>query len=183
MIRHAFFLMAGLLLTGSTCDAQTAKSQEPASKARVPGELWSVSTVKEFSGSRLSEPAKRENQQYAVCYPRGTVGLESAANAELPEELSSKCWLSDKRTETNRQQTKYACRDGITAEIATRRELDGSFGSMVVVNLPDKGGIAVTRTMRRMQGSCDASVKPLAAPAQPAPPLPPASPAIDKSAK
>ena len=172
-----------LLLAGSICHAQPAKTQNPASKARVPGELWSVSTVKEFSGSSSGVPPKRENQQFAVCYPRGSVGLESAANAELPEELSSKCWLSDKRTEATRQQTKYTCRDGITAEIATRREVDGSFGSMVVVNLPDKGGIAVTRTMRRMQGTCDASVKLPVAPAQPAPPMPPATSATDKPAK
>ncbi len=183
MSRQAFFLLAALWSAGGTCHAQPSKSQEPAPRARVPGELWSVSTTQESSGSRLGDPAKRDNQQFAVCYPRGTVGLDSVANAELPEELSSKCWLSDKRTEPNRQQTKYTCRDGITAEIATRREADGSFGSMVVVNLPDKGGIAVTRTMRRMQGTCDASVKRPVAPQQPSTPAPPASAVTDKPAK
>jgi hypothetical protein len=97
----------------------------------------------------------------------------------LPDELTSKCWLSDKRTEALRQQTKYACNDGVSAEVATRQEADGSLGSQVVVNSPEKGGISVTRSMRRVAGACDPTIKA-------SPPLqlsPPATPAIDAPVK
>ena len=100
--------------------------------------------------------------------------------AELPEELKSKCGLADQRTEARWQQTKYACNDGISTEVATRQVADGSFGSQYVVNFPETGGIAVTRTLRRMPGVCDAGVK-AAKPENPTAPL--AAPVVDALAK
>ena len=166
----AFMLLLVLSSAGTMAFAQLARDPlppPPAASAGGGGELWTVTTVKEFYGLRDREPSKRDRQQALLCYPRGTVGVSSAANAELPEELQSKCWLSDKRTEALRQQTKYACNDGMSAEVATRREADGSYGSQVVVNMPDKGGISVTRTMRRAPGGCDPSRRTPGPPAQP----------------
>ena len=38
-----------------------------------------------------------------------------------------------------------------------RREADGSYGSQMVVNIPEKGAISITRTMRKVPGTCDSS--------------------------
>ena len=183
MTRGACLLLLVLSSAGTASFAQFAKDQlplPPAAGPGVAGELWSVTTLQEFYGRGDREPSKRDRQQNLVCYARGAVGVGSAANAELPNELKDKCWLSDKRTEPLRQQTKYACNDGMSAEVATRQEADGSYGSQVVVNMPEQGGISVTRTMRRMPGVCDASIK---APNPPAQPTPPAKPLIDTPPK
>ena len=181
MTKSSLALFAMVTMAATESIAQSASGQAPSPAAvRTPGELWSVSTVQEFVGQKDRPPAKPERQQFAVCYPRGAVSLSTSASVELPEELKSKCWLADQRTEPRRQQTKYACNDGISAEVATLQEADGSFGSQYVVNFPEKGGVSVTRTMRRMQVVCDASVKP-AKPAIPA--APPAPPLVDAPAK
>ena len=140
------------------------------------GELWNVTIVQEFFGLRDREPSKTERQQNLICYARGSVGVTSAADAELPADLKDKCWLSDKRTEPSRQQTKYACNDGMSAEVATRKEADGSFGSQVVINIPEKGGISVTRTMRRVAGACDPARKAPMLPGRVVPPMAPIAP-------
>ena len=181
MTKTSFTLLAMLTMAATESITQNAGGQVPSPAAvRTPGELWSVSTVQEFVSPKDRPPSKPERQQFAVCYPRGTVTLSSSASVELPEELKGKCWLADQRTEARRQQTKFACNDGISAEVVTRQETDGSFGSQYVVNFPEKGGVSVTRTMRRMQGVCDAAVKP-AKPANPT--APPAAPAVDAPAK
>ncbi len=177
------FLLLLVLSSPTVSFAQFAQSTGPLPPATRPvaaGELWSVTTVREFHGLKDREPSKRDRQQNLVCYPRGTVSANSTANAELPDELKSKCWLSDKRTEALREQTKYACKDGMSAEVATRQEADGSLGSQVVVNSPEKGGISVTRTMRRVAGVCDPTIK---SPGPPAQPVPPAKPSIDAPLK
>jgi hypothetical protein len=183
MTRVACLLLPVLASAGTASFAQFAKDQWPLPRMAGPaasGELWSVTTLQEFQGTANREPSKRDRQQNLLCYARGTVNVNTAARAELPDELKDKCWLSDQRTEPHRQQTKYACNDGMSAEVATRQEADGSFGSQVVVNLPDKGGISVTRTMRRVPGACDPSVK---APIPPVTPAPPVAPSIDTPAK
>lgn len=183
MNRLAFMLLLALSSAGIDSFAQFAQSTGPLPPAPRPaatGELWSVTTVQEIYGPRDREPSKRDRKQSLVCHARGTVSVNSAANAELPDELKSNCWLSDKRTEALREQTKYACKDGMSAEVATRQEADGSLGSQVVVNSPEKGGISVTRTMRRVAGACDPTIKP---PVSPALPVPPAKPSIDAPVK
>ena len=175
----AFVLLLALSFAAAPAFARIAKGAEslsPLLKPRVVGELWRVTTRQEIYGPRDKEPSKRDWQENLVCYPRGVVSMNSAANADLPAELKDKCWLSDQRSEPHRQQTKYACNDGMSAEVATRREVDGSFGSQVVVSIPEKGGIFVTRTMRRVPGGCDPSVK---APETPVQPVPPPAPAIE----
>ena len=168
-----FALAMPFAMAATESIAQSTIGQAPLKPAaRVPGELWSVSTLQQFVGRNDLPPAPPERQQFAVCYPRGAVDINHAANAELPEALKERCWLADQRTEVRRQQTKYACSDGISAEVVTRQEPDGSFGSQYVVNYPEKGGVSVTRTMRRIPGVCDASVKTPVTPAPAA--LPPA---------
>lgn len=182
MTRIAWMLLPALFASTSSF-AQFAKDQGPAAPVATgvaAGELWTVTTLQEFYGKADREPSRRERQQNLLCYARGAVGVNSAANAELPDALKDKCWLSDKRTEALRQQTKYACNDGMSAEVATRQNSDGSYGSKVVVNMPEKGGISVTRTMRRMAGACDPSKK---APGPPVQPVPPATPSIDTPQK
>jgi hypothetical protein len=174
-------------IAGTMSIAQTSNVPAPkAPAAPASGELWSVTTVQQFVGRKDLQPPRPENQQFAVCYPRGSVSISQVANAELPEELKKKCWLADQRTEPRRQQTKYACNDGTSAEVATRQETDGSFGSQYVVNFPDKGGVSVTRTMRRIPGVCEVSSKPPVVPALPSPPAqssPTGAPAASDPAK
>lgn len=168
--------LASVLSMAASAVAQAPKSEVSSPVIVVPaggGELWNVTVVQEFYGLRDREPAKRDRQQQMICYARGAVGVNSAADAQLPADLKDKCWLSDKRTEPSRQQTKYACNDGMSAEVATRKEADGSFGSQVVVNIPEKGGISITRTMRRVPGACDPAYK---GPPLPVPPRPPGLP-------
>ncbi len=175
----AALALAAVSTFGAAAFAQSPKEQNAApvdSRPPQAGELWSVSTVQEIYGPRDREPTKTDRLQHMICFGSGKVDINSAANADLPPELKDKCWLSDKRSDANRQQTKYACNDGTSAEVATRKEADGSYGSQVVVNVPEKGGIAVTRTMRRMPGGCDPSKLTANPPAPPASPARPATP-------
>ena len=96
--------------------------------------------------------------------------MAKAAEIKLPNEYRGKCWIASQRAEPMRQQVKYACSDSTTAETATRQNPDGSFGSQIVVNVPEKGGISITRTMRKAPGKCDLS-KIAPVPAEP-PPVP-----------
>jgi len=146
--------------------------------AAVQGEPWLVTTLYEFYGAKEREPSKRERKQSVVCARNGSIDVVSAANAELPADYKDQCWVSDRRAEPARQQIKYACKDGTTAEAATRREQDGSFGSQIVMNVPDKGAISITRTMRKVAGVCDPDKAVLNIPAPPKTPSaePPRSP-------
>jgi len=147
----------------------------PASVPPTAGEIWAVTTVTDVVAARESTP-KRERQQELGCFAPGEVTVAKAAEVKLPVEFRDKCWVASQRAEATRQQVKYACSDSTTAEAATRQNPDGSFGSQIVLNVPEKGGIAITRTMKKAPGKCDLS-KVVAVPATPAvaPNFPPAS--------
>jgi len=170
---------AGLpALASAQAAAGTGSSPPAGAAAAVQGEPWLVTTLYEFYGAKEREPSKRERKQSVVCARNGSIDVVSAANAELPADYKDQCWVSDRRAEPTRQQVKYACKDGTTAEAATRREQDGSFGSQIVMNVPDKGAISITRTMRKVAGVCDPDKAVLNIPAPPKTPSaePPRSP-------
>ncbi len=166
---------AGLpVLASAQAAAGTGSPPAAGAAAAAQGEPWLVTTLYEFYGAKEREPSKRERKQSVVCARNGSIDVVSAANAELPADYKDQCWVSDRRAEPARQQIKYACKDGTTAEAATRREPDGSFGSQIVMNVPDKGAISITRTMRKVTGVCDPEKAVLSIPAPPK--TPPAEP-------
>ncbi|MEP7157341.1 MAG: hypothetical protein ABI905_16285 [Betaproteobacteria bacterium] len=156
-------ILAGSLLslTAISSLAQTRADAASTTNAATsmpakPGEIWAVTTVTDFVGARDTTP-KREKQQELGCFAPGEVTVAKAAEIQLPIEFRGRCWIASQRAEPLRQQVKYACSDSTTAETATRQNPDGSFGSQIVVNVPEKGGISITRTMRKAPGKCDLS--------------------------
>ena len=159
MCRFSAILGASLLVTGVNCLAQTVTPAVPTEPPRpgAMGEPWTALTLYEYVNAGDSQPHTRNRTQRAVCVVPGKFGSSNATSTDLPDEYRDKCWVNDERAERNRTQVKYACNDGMTAEAATRREADGSFSSKFVINIPGKGGVAVTRTFRRTPGVCDLS--------------------------
>lgn len=171
-------LMMILSWAATDCFAQSANERAKVSPSPAgAGEIWVITTVTESASARDAAP-KRERQQELGCFAPGAVSISTAADVKLPDEFKAKCWMADRRAEPLRQQVKYACGDGITAEAATRQQPDGTFGSQIVLNVPEKGGISITRTMRKSPGKCDLSKVGAIPPAQPKPPEVPAASAV-----
>ena len=167
MNRFVAILAVSWLGTGTNGFAQTGQTAQtvpPPAPTRTEsprpgaaGEPWTALTLYEYVNAGDSQPHTRNRTQRAVCVVPGKFSLSNATSTDLPDEYRERCWVNDERTERNRAQVKYACNDGMTAEAATRRETDGSFSSKFVINIPGKGGVAVTRTFRRTAGVCDLS--------------------------
>lgn len=152
-------------------NAQAADAPAPASPAA--GERWEVKTLVEYYGPKDRVPSKANRETKTVCLKAGTVNLSAALNTELPANIGRGCHLNDRRSEENRQQVKFVCSNGATAEAATRRENDGSFSSQIVANLPQEWAISIQRNVRKLGGSCDPALQP---PTASDPPQPPAAP-------
>lgn len=170
-------LVAFTLLLSSVLHAQAIAKTEPAKPAAAgaKGEPWLSTTVSEYYGAKDREPSKRDRKQSVVCVAGGAPELTAATKAVLPPEFKDECWIKDSRDEPSRQQIKYGCKSGASAEAVTRREADGSFGSQIVVNIPEKGAISITRTMRKVPGTCDSNKAELLVPTPPPKPTTPAT--------
>lgn len=157
--------------TPPTAPAAAQQTDKADPTSGVKGEPWHLIATYEYYGAKDREASKRDRKESVICVPSGSMDVSSAANSELPAEFKGKCWVADKRAEPKRQQIKYACKNGTTAEAATRQEAEYSFGSQIVINVPEKGAISITRSLRRLSGVCDAEKAVLTAPAAPKPPL------------
>jgi hypothetical protein len=170
-------MAAFALLLSSVLHAQAVAKTEPVKPAArdTKGEPWLSTTLSEYYGAKDREPSKRDRKQSVVCVTGGAPELTAATKAVLPPEFKDECWIKDSRDEPTRQQMKYGCKSGASAEAVTRREADGSFGSQIVVNIPEKGAISITRTMRKVPGTCDSNKAELLVPAPPPKPATPAT--------
>lgn len=168
---------AGLLFSGALA-AQAAAGEQSAkagAAADFKGEPWLSTTVSEYYGAKDREPSKRDRKQSIVCVTGGVPEVTAATKAVLPADIKDECWIKESRDETTRQQVKYGCKSGASAEAVTRREADGSVGSQMVVNIPEKGAISITRTMRKVPGTCDSNKADLLIPTPPPKPATPAA--------
>lgn len=161
--------LLALLAVGANAQTDGVVTSAPAPAS----ERWEVKTLVEYYGPKDRAPSKTNRETKTVCLKAGSVDMSAALNTELPAHLGRGCHVGEKRAEENRQQIKFACSNGATAEAATRREIDGSFSSQIVANLPQEWAISIQRNVRRVVGDCDPAI---ALPAAPEPPLPPATP-------
>lgn len=159
--------------------ACTLAAQAVAAGAAVPGavepatgggEQWEVTTLVEYYGPKDRSPSRTNRETRTLCLKPGSVDMSAGLNTELPADMARRCQLGEKRADEKRQQVKFVCNNGATAEAATRREADGSFSSQIVANVPQEWAVSIVRNVRRVAGSCDPAI---AIPPQPAPPAPP----------
>ncbi len=164
----AYFLVAGAFsLLTLTAGAQPPDAARPAAAG---GEQWEVTTLVEYYGPKDRTPSRTNRETRTVCLKPGSLDLSAELMTELPPEMVRRCHLGEKRADGNRQQLKFVCNNGASAEAATRRETDGSFSSQIVANLPQEWAVSILRNVRPVAGACNSAI---ASPPQPAPPAPP----------
>lgn len=120
--------------------------------------LWeSVVRVDRFVG-RDPKPAATDRKKYTECLRaqdfRATALLE---RSPLTQDMANKCWVTSQREETRRSQVKWACKDGTTAEIATRSDDENRLGYQMVINSPEAGGLSIRAESIRIARTCDAA--------------------------
>lgn len=138
--------------------------------AKAGGEQWEVTTLVEYYGPKDRTPSRTNRETRTLCLKPGSVDMSAELNTELPADMARRCQLGEKRADDKRQQVKFVCNSGATAEAATRREADGSFSSQIVANVPQEWAVSIVRNVRRVAGSCDPAI---ATPPQPVPPATP----------
>jgi hypothetical protein len=134
--------------------------------------LWETVSRFERFGPRDREPRVERRVEKSCLGPRERTAEEMLKNEDVMKRLRTQCWVTDKREEAGRSQIKWACRDGTTAEIATRQPAANRIGYQVVFNIPQQGALSITAESLRIADTCEPPKSP--APAQPVPPAPPA---------
>jgi hypothetical protein len=148
--------------------AQTAEKPAAAPTGYT---LWETVSRSERYGPRDRTPAKVETQTFQRCLaPRQVTADELMKNEALMLKLKGNCWITSKREEADRNQVKWACHSGVTAEIATRQPAPNRLGYMLVFNIPNEGAVSVTAESMQVADTCDPTKPP---PARPNPPVPP----------
>jgi hypothetical protein len=148
------------------------QERSPGTTAKSDGEQWEVTTLVEYYGPKDRVPSRSSRDTRTVCLKQGSLDMSAELITELPAQLVRSCQLGEKRAEGNRQQVKFVCTNGATAEAATRREADGSFSSQIVANLPQQWAVSIMRKVQPRAGTCDTAnpVPPPPVQATPAPP-------------
>ncbi len=117
--------------------------------------IWETSLKIENYGPRDHLPSKTATRVERACATaRDREAEELLKRGDQLGSLNGKCWISESRKDANRAQVKMTCADGSTAEAATRTEPDGSFGYMLVFNIPEQGALAVTATSKKIADVC-----------------------------
>lgn len=130
-------------------------SQESVQKQQT-GERWQTVVKYEYYGARDAKPSRTTTQRDEKCLtPENKEAKQALIKLDTLEKLKGKCDVLQQREEQGKQQLKLSCKDGTLAETVTIQRGDGSLGYMVTINMPGKGGIAVTGEVAKVPGGCD----------------------------
>jgi len=117
--------------------------------------LWETVSKIERYGPRDRTPAKVDTRTTKHCLStRERTADQLMQQEEMMRKMKGRCWVADKREDDTRSQVKWACKDGTTAEIATRIEPPNKLGYMMVFNIPNEGALSITAESMRVADSC-----------------------------
>lgn len=131
--------------------------------------LWETVFRVERYGPRDREPKVERRVEKRCLGPQERSGEAVMNREEAMKRLGAQCWVSAKRAEADRSQVKWACKDGSTAEIATRQPAPNRIGYQMVFNIPQQGALSITAESMQVADTCEPGPPP---PAQPVPPTP-----------
>lgn len=118
---------------------------------------WETVARYERYGPKDREPAKVDTRVFKHCSrPQDQSAEELMKQEEMMKRLKTQCWVGEKREEAGRTQVKWACRDGMTAEIATRAESKSRIGYMMVFNVPGQGALSIKAESLKIAETCEA---------------------------
>lgn len=156
--------------------AEAAKSATPPTAAQAaPSDyaLWENVIKIDRYGPRDSQPAATERRVNKLCLrPQDRTAQALMKQQDVLSRLQGGCWVTQDRQEENRTQVKWACKDGTTAEVATRHPAPNRIGYMVVFNIPNEGAISIQAEAIKIADVCEPGTLP-PLPVTPAPPSKP----------
>ncbi|MBL8516859.1 MAG: hypothetical protein JNM76_07795 [Betaproteobacteria bacterium] len=159
-----FAVVMGLGVVASGARAETPPSFS----------LWETVSKIERYGPRDREPKVERRVEKQCLGPKQRNAEDMLKFEDMVKRLSTQCWVSDKREAEGRSQIKWTCKDGTTAEIATRQPAPNRLGYQVVFNIPRQGALSITAESLRIADTCEPPASP--PPSQPAPPASPPPP-------
>lgn len=136
--------------------------------------LWENVLKIERYGPRDRTPIATERRVNKLCLrPQDRTAQALMKQEDVLARLRGGCWVTQDRQEADRTQVKWACKDGTTAEVATRQPAPNRIGYMVVFNIPNEGAVSIHAEAIRIAEVCEpGTLPPLPVPATP--PKPPA---------
>ncbi|MDX2219473.1 MAG: hypothetical protein SF172_10655 [Burkholderiales bacterium] len=149
-------------------------AQAPAGSGAAPSSfaLWETVSRIERYGPRDREPKVERRVEKQCLGPQQRTADELLQREDMMKRLNTQCWVSEKREDAGRSQMKWACKDGTTAEIATRQPAPNRIGYQVVFNIPQQGALSITAESMKISDTCEPAQFPT--PAPPQQPVPPA---------
>ncbi len=158
---HLAIIALALLPWPSVAQTPPPAPSQPAVPAASEYSQWETVARYERYGQKDREPAKVDTRVFKHCSrPQDQSAEEVMKQEELMKRLKTQCWVGEKREEAGRSQVKWACRDGMTAEIATRTESAARIGYMMVFNVPGQGALSIKAESLKIADTCETSRNP-----------------------
>lgn len=122
--------------------------------------LWETVVRVDRFMTRDPKPDATDRKKYTECLrPQDFKASALLARSPLTQDLANKCWVASQREEARRSQVKWGCKDGTTAEIATRTENENRLGYQMVINSPDAGGLSIRAESIRIAPTCEPAAR------------------------
>lgn len=162
--------LSGMALLSAVASAQSSGSGAAPSDYS----MWENVIKIERYGPRDRQPAATERKINRLCLrPQDRTAQALMNQEDALKRLKGACWITQDRKEADRTQVKWACKDGTTAEVATRQPSPNRIGYMVVFNIPNEGALSIQAEAIRIADVCEPGTLPPPVPATPAPPAKP----------